>query len=106
MYSVQHARVARRSPERGLTLAGPVDQAVHEGAAAFELGDLDELVGLVGLVDGARAADDGGEPRALELARLGGEGDDARRAVVSGETPGERLGDAARLRREGRHVGA
>ena len=53
---------------RGLRPAG------HEGRAALHLADLDVFVRLVGLVDGAGAADHGGEARLLELAGLGGVG--------------------------------
>ena len=67
--------------------------------AALELGDVDVLVRLVGLVDAAGAADHRREPRALELPRLGGEGHHPRRTVVAREPAREGLGHALGLRR-------
>ena len=69
-----------------------LDQRAFADRAAFDLADLDVFVGLVGLVDRAGAADDGGEAGALELAGLGGVGHDPRRAVVAGEGAGQALG--------------
>ena len=47
---------------------------VEEGLAARQLSDGDEFVGLVRLLDRARAADDGRNARFLEKARFGGVG--------------------------------
>ncbi len=68
------------APPRGDPPAAQGASAAHsirrrmKQRAALHLGDLDKFVGLVGLVDGAGAADHGGEARPLELAGLGGVG--------------------------------
>ena len=48
-------------------------QPSDEGFALGQLRQAHVLVGLVGLTDGTRAADDGGNACALEQARLGAE---------------------------------
>ena len=82
----------------------PTPPVAHESHAAFHLSDLDKLVGLVGLLDGARSTEHGREAGALELPGLGGEGHGARRAIVSGQAAGEGLRGPIRLRGEGRDV--
>ena len=96
-------------------------QLAHERLALPEFGCLDPLVRLVGLLDGAGAADDGRDSDLLEEARLGAVADRMggirpgkmerqgfRRAVLLGRQAGDavdRLGGDARLGGQRLHRG-
>src|SRR5258706_14754771 len=61
----------RNSTSLCLLCCGLDDYLRQEIFTGFQLGEVHELVGLVRLVDGAGAADDGGDARGLEEGRLG-----------------------------------
>ncbi len=82
----------------------PADQVVDEGAAGVELLDRDELVGLVGLGDVARAADHRGHAGVLEMAGLGGEGH-GRGPVRAGQPHRQRDRGRIRVRDQRRRLG-
>src|SRR3990170_1121294 len=54
--------------------AAVLQKPFHKSLAFLHLGNVDVFIGLVGLLDGARAADDGGNADLLEQARFGAVG--------------------------------
>ena len=80
------------------------DDPAHEGRPRLELGDAQELVGLVGLGDVAGTADHGRPAFALEQPALGAIGDDMT-AIVAGQAARQRLGRPVDLRAERRGEG-
>ena len=79
-----------------------LDQPAHEGLAAGEFVQGDELVRLVRLIDQAGAAYHRRETRALEAPGLGGVGH-GDRGIAAGQPQGQLLGLLTWIGREPRH---
>ena len=57
--------------EKGLVFSQGLNELGEKGSSRFEIGNIDEFVGGVGLVDGAGTDADGGEAGVVEVGGVG-----------------------------------